>query len=308
MANSVQTTKAYIVRSLFTAGIMLAILTLSCSSDDGNGGNGDDGGTSSPSVGGSGEYAVTLSIKTITPTSVTVLKPGNFCQKDGTLKIGGDEYETNYTINDGILSLNSSEYGDQGAEFSGNSNSLIGTWTSSSLQVVWFQGIGYSNVQKAVFTQTSLTLTRCLEAIGYEDTQENDNGSITKTKNLDCITREYTYTKGNETVKRMRYYSTPTKNIYTYNGKTCTLTQAQPSQAQEIAACTAAYNKAKSEGLPAGSMICDCTHSSMGCSGDGMNGDGSEAVCNYYRETFNGNKSLLDCFNNYNFPQWFMDG
>jgi len=51
MVNSVQTTKAYIMRSLFTAGIVLAIsLSLSCSSDDGNG---DDGGTSSPSGGGS---------------------------------------------------------------------------------------------------------------------------------------------------------------------------------------------------------------------------------------------------------------
>jgi len=52
MKKSVQITKAHIVRSLFTAGIMLAIsLTLSCSSDDGNGGDpGGSSGISSSSV------------------------------------------------------------------------------------------------------------------------------------------------------------------------------------------------------------------------------------------------------------------
>jgi len=49
MANSIQSTKAYFIRPLITATLVLAIsLTISCSSDDGDGG----GGTSSPSVGG----------------------------------------------------------------------------------------------------------------------------------------------------------------------------------------------------------------------------------------------------------------
>jgi uncharacterized protein (TIGR02145 family) len=221
------------------AALGLAIaFTLSCSS--GGDGNGDDddlggGNTSQGSV-------YTYSIEAITGFSFTMVDERYDCREDGTLGKEYDRKTVNYSISGNTLSF-------WGVDFSGNSASLIGAWTREPFSASCNQDDYYcednNGMSKAVFTPNSFSYTYCRGKPGTVS-ESRRNSVVTTIKTVDCGTREYTYTKGNQTVKRMRYYSSPQKQVYTYNGKTCTRTEY--SESQRRAACTEAYRKAKTEG------------------------------------------------------------
>jgi len=218
-------TRRYTMRKklykISAASIALALaFTFGCSSS-----NDDDGGGSNE------EWIETFAIKDLTSTSFTMVeKEGTGCQANGTLEDYIFEYPTNYTISGSTLSFG-------GAEFSGNSTSIIGTWNSSSVQHIEFGGFGISGI-KVVFTQNTLTLTVCLGEPGV--VRGIHDGVIDKI--IDCSTTELK--KGNETIK-IRFLDGFAYTA-TYNGKICT--RGGYSETQKKTACTQAYNKATAEG------------------------------------------------------------
>jgi hypothetical protein len=257
MRNKLTHVRANSIRPLLTATLALAItLTLSCSS---GGGNGDDDGGGNNGSGGGNNGAnegriLTYGIENVTESSFTAIDKWYYCQENGTLEEETSEYPTSYTIDGSTLSFG-------GAEFSGNSASLIGTWNSnsSSLQDIRFDGNHYGSsmssvsavftqVSKAVFTQNSLSITQCAGEIGERE-RRDWNGNVIKIdgvaiieKGIDCGTVEYT--KGTETVR----IKVSTEEVTaTYKGRTCKVA-IEHSESQIRAACTQAYEKAKDEG------------------------------------------------------------
>jgi hypothetical protein len=219
--------------------------------------------SSSGSGGGGGDGAVipkTSAIKDITGDSFTMVHKHYDCQENGTLEEDTYEQTISYTISGSTLSFG-------GAQFSGNSSSLIGTWIASTLQDIGMS----SDVKKVVFTQNTLAITQCAGEPGEE--REYRNGSTIKV--IDCNTAEIT--KGNETVKVRDLGTTGTA---TYKGKTCKYVDVY-SESQEQKACSDAYNKVMREN-------------------PGYDGSGDE-VHRYYRDIRN--DGFSNCIKD--FPEWF---
>jgi len=226
--------KNYFSKILAASSALALAFTLSCSDDkDENNDNAGGGGTGE-------EMIVTLDIKDITSTSFTMIeKAGPYCKSDGTLKEDIYEYPTNYTISGSTLSFG-------GAEFTGNSTSIIGTWNSSSVQDILFGATrdGYNTRGiKVVFTQNTLAITLCLGKPGDDIEFIHDEYEGITQKVIDCSTLELK--KGNEAIKVK--YSTPDTYTATYNGKTCK--RGGYSESQMQTACTPwAYKKTANGG------------------------------------------------------------
>jgi len=261
----------YKTKTLLAATLTLALtFTLSCStSDDEDGSSGSDGRT------------YTYSLKNVTGSSFTINEEYFECKENGQFEKESYDNTVSYSIDGRTLSF-------WNIEFSGNSSSLTGTWTREPFSATCEDDYNYycednNGVSKAVFTQNTLTITECIGKVGEERIDEDD-GVTVKRKVVNCGTREYSYTKGNQTVKRVRYYgSTPYRQVYTYNGKTCTYTE--PSESQKRTACTQAYNKVKQEN-------------------PGYNGNDYLVEDEYYNIL---EKDFYDCLKS-SFPAWFLEG
>jgi len=256
-------------KTLLAATLALALaFTLSCSSDD------DDGGSSDGRT-------YTFSLKNVTESSFTTVEEDLECKENGQLEKDNYEQTVSYSIEGKTLSF-------WMLEFSGNSSSLTGTWTREPFSATCENDYNYycedyNGVSKAVFTQNTLTITECIGKVGEEKVEEEDGVTI-KRKIIDCGTREYTYTKGNETVKRVRYYGAiPYRQVYTYNGKSCTY--VTPSESQMRTACTQAYNKVKQEN-------------------PGYSGNDYLVEDEYYNIL---EKDFYNCLKS-SFPTWFLEG
>jgi len=250
-------------QNLLAAALALALaFTLSCSSDDD-----DEGG---------GDVIYTYGLEDVTGSSfIMVEDEGYECKENGTLEKDYYRHSVSYSIDGKVLSI-------WELDFKGNSSSLTGTWTREPFTANCATDSycdDFDGVSKLVFTSSTLTMTACIGKVGSVVESESEDGVARKTKIINCSTQERTYTKGNETVKRTRYYNSPRKEVYTYNGKTCTWTES--SEAQMRTACTQAYNKVKAE--------------NPGYSGN------SYLVEDEYYDILD--KDMEDCMKS--FPEWF---
>jgi hypothetical protein len=224
--------RANSIRPLLAAALGIAItLTLSCSGGDDNPDGGSDGGV------GEGRI-ITFGIKDIGKSSFTVIDKWYDCQEEnGELKERTEEREESYSLNGKTLSL-------YGIEFNGSQTSLIGTWTREPFSASCEKDdYDCNRVSKAVFTENSLSITRCLMEIGERE-RTCDNGVTIIEKYIDCGTAESK--NGTETV-RLNASASGTETIATYKGNTCKV-PLELSESQMRAACKEAYNKAKTEG------------------------------------------------------------
>jgi len=259
----------------FTASTCTGQLSNSC--PGGSSSSNPVGGSSSSSdgsnnIGSDGEgYYTTYSIKNITGSSFTEIDSYYDCNEDGTFEIGTEDEVVSYSITGNTLSL-------RGREFTGNSTSLIGTWTRQPYPTCSSRCSSVSDgYSKVVFTQNSITYTNCMGKAG----DEFDMNTY-KIKVIDCNTWEYSKESEKVTMKVSGTKGTATYKVtITYNGETCIY--LYPSETQMRSACTEAYNKATAEGYTGG----------------------GDLVYDYYRKTID--KDLSKCFEDKGIPQWFIN-
>ncbi|MDR2555017.1 MAG: hypothetical protein LBC64_06265 [Fibromonadaceae bacterium] len=232
---------------VLAVGISLAMaLTFSCSSDDGGNEN-PSGVIGGEARGGSREITEVYALKNITDNSFTftyidTIGGSEYCGLFGALKRESDIYDAtiNYIINNNALvwkydySRDGFQFGEDGLQFNGISNNLIGTWTREVKKYGDFE-----NVTRAEFMGNELKITydycasdRMLLRYG------EDRGNGWKIRNIDCET--YEIYKGNEviTVKETSRLDVINDLSVTYKGKTCAFHISQLEKA-----CSDAWEK-----------------------------------------------------------------
>jgi hypothetical protein len=206
-------------KSILRLAISIAIVfTFSCSSgSDGGGNNSDDINRN-----GSRKITEVYALKDITDKSFTFIYidtiPGSdYCGVSGILKRKAEVYDVtmDYIINNKTLVW---QYGyDDGLQFRGTSDNLVGTWTRGINKYGDFE-----NVTKAEFIGNELKVTYdyCApDRIFFRYGEDRGNGW--KIRNVNCET--YEIYKGNEaiTVKETSSRDVISTLVITYKGKTC---------------------------------------------------------------------------------------
>jgi hypothetical protein len=262
-------------KPILVAAISIAMaLTVSCSSDDGddldtssNSGpdgnssssvegtsssSGTDGNSSSGTEGGNSNgdtFTESLAIKEITDDSFTYVSyEGYDCQSNGTLEKYEDTEMATYSINNGVLTIKWEGWSEAPEfNFSGNSSSLIGTWTRNKNKAAHCKERYYYNeydgfwcdhgydITKAVFTQNNVSITQ-----DFCWTDEEKDGRVDSRgwtiRVIDCNTIEQK--KGNDVVKiNIKFSNNSIKWTTTYNGKSCELSRSEPSVSDMEKAC-----------------------------------------------------------------------
>jgi len=224
------------LKLILAASIAATALTLSCS--------GDDGGDS-----GSGSVTETYTLENKTDEQFTytgVEEDDEYC-RNGVLEEREYSRTVYYSIDNKVLTWGSAwSYDGDTIQFKGTTDELIGTWTRTKDKATscklrtdhdgdsWISCKEDYDITKAVFTATSVEITRDECGTDWVKNGESYKGWITKV--IDCDAVEYS--KGSE---KITYRETRTTEVANYKGKSCSY--SRPTKAQKQDACKKAQNE-----------------------------------------------------------------
>jgi len=171
------------------------------------------------------------------------------CRQGGTLVTESEEYfnTINYSIANKIMTCFMGYEDTDTLRFKGTSNALIGTWTrtknkatSCGYEYEWYSCKEGYDITKAVFTQTTVAITRDECPTDREEEWTDEYGW--KSRIIDCNKMEIS--KGSD---KITVIETRTSSEVSYKGKTCKYDELSFTPAQKQAACREAWSDYQNE-------------------------------------------------------------